>query len=431
MQWFNNLKIKVKLISAFTLVALIAAVIGAIGITNIKTIDANDTKLYENLTVPIAEIGELAINFQRMRVNIAELTTETSAQGKASQKERISARQESIAKLATSFEKTIYSQEMKDMFAEFQEARKNFVGLRDRIIRFVDQGNNTEAIALWRGEAEIARAKYQESIEKMMQTKVRLAGEMAAENTSMADSATTQMLILIVVGFLLAIGVGLVISNLITKPLIQGVEMMTEMSKAHLGVRLKMERTDEIGILASRMDGFADALQGVVKNLYSVADGDLTVDIKKLDEKDEIAPALISTIDALKALVAEAGVLTKATVDGRLSTRGDSKKFKGGYKEIVDGVNNLCDAFVGPINVTAEYVDRISKGDIPPKITDTYNGDFNEIKNNLNACIDTMSTSAPTLRSSRAAGTSSFRASTTRSRTSSIRLWSRRTMWTR
>ena len=41
--------------------------------------------------------------------------------------------------------------------------------------------------------------------------------------------------------------------------------------------------------------------------------------------------------------------------------------------------------------MTAEYVDRISKGDIPPKITDTYNGDFNEIKNNLNVCIDAIS----------------------------------------
>ena len=35
-------------------------------------------------------------------------------------------------------------------------------------------------------------------------------------------------------------------------------------------------------------------------------------------------------------------------------------------------------------------MDRISKGDIPPKITDTYNGDFNEIKNNLNQCIDAI-----------------------------------------
>ncbi len=39
---------------------------------------------------------------------------------------------------------------------------------------------------------------------------------------------------------------------------------------------------------------------------------------------------------------------------------------------------------IGPLNVAAKYVDDISKGDIPAKITDTYNGDFNEIKNNLN-----------------------------------------------
>jgi methyl-accepting chemotaxis protein len=40
--------------------------------------------------------------------------------------------------------------------------------------------------------------------------------------------------------------------------------------------------------------------------------------------------------------------------------------------------------------MAAGYVDRISKGDIPPKITDTYNGDFNTFKNNLNQCIDAI-----------------------------------------
>jgi len=43
-----------------------------------------------------------------------------------------------------------------------------------------------------------------------------------------------------------------------------------------------------------------------------------------------------------------------------------------------------------PFNVTAEYVDRISKGDIPEKITDEYKGDFNEVKNNLNALIEAL-----------------------------------------
>jgi hypothetical protein len=48
------------------------------------------------------------------------------------------------------------------------------------------------------------------------------------------------------------------------------------------------------------------------------------------------------------------------------------------------------DAVIKPLNVSAEYRDRISKGDIPPKITDSYNGDFNEVKNNLNVCIDAV-----------------------------------------
>jgi len=32
-------------------------------------------------------------------------------------------------------------------------------------------------------------------------------------------------------------------------------------------------------------------------------------------------------------------------------------------------------------------MERISKGDIPPLITDEYYGDFDTIKNNINTCI--------------------------------------------
>jgi methyl-accepting chemotaxis protein len=50
----------------------------------------------------------------------------------------------------------------------------------------------------------------------------------------------------------------------------------------------------------------------------------------------------------------------------------------------------MLDAVITPLNVSADYVARISKGDIPPKIADTYHGDFNDIKNNLNSCIDNI-----------------------------------------
>ncbi len=95
-------------------------------------------------------------------------------------------------------------------------------------------------------------------------------------------------------------------------------------------------------------------------------------------------------IDAVNTMVAEANHLEKAAIEGRLSTRADASKYQGDFRKVVEGVNNCLDAVIGPLNVAANYVDRISKGDIPNKITDTYNGDFNTIKNNLNTCIDAV-----------------------------------------
>jgi hypothetical protein len=50
---------------------------------------------------------------------------------------------------------------------------------------------------------------------------------------------------------------------------------------------------------------------------------------------------------------------------------------------------------IGPLNVAAGYVDNIAKGNIPAKITDRYNGDFNILKNNLNTWNAIQNASCP------------------------------------
>jgi methyl-accepting chemotaxis protein len=99
---------------------------------------------------------------------------------------------------------------------------------------------------------------------------------------------------------------------------------------------------------------------------------------------------LNKAIDAVNALVADANTLSTAAVEGKLATRADASRHQGDFRKIVQGVNDTLDAVIGPLNVAAGYVDRISKGDIPQKITDNYNGDFNNIKNNLNQAIDAI-----------------------------------------
>ena len=168
------------------------------------------------------------------------------------------------------------------------------------------------------------------------------------------------------------------------------IERMGELGRGHLGRRLKSARKDEIGDLARAMDGFTDNLQGIVGGLQEIAKGDLGREWVVSDAKDEIIPALRQVRTNLMALTEDAAMLSKAAVEGKLATRADAMRHQGDYRKIMQGVNDCLDAVIGPLNVSAGYVDRISKGDIPPKITDKYNGDFNEIKNNLNTCVDAV-----------------------------------------
>jgi methyl-accepting chemotaxis protein len=95
-------------------------------------------------------------------------------------------------------------------------------------------------------------------------------------------------------------------------------------------------------------------------------------------------------IDSITALVSDANMLSAAAVEGKLDIRADTSRHNGDFRLIIEGVNDTLDSVINPLNVAAEYIDRISHGDIPGKITDDFSGDFNEIKNNLNQCIDAV-----------------------------------------
>jgi methyl-accepting chemotaxis protein len=107
-------------------------------------------------------------------------------------------------------------------------------------------------------------------------------------------------------------------------------------------------------------------------------------------DHEKMKQAINNVAVVLQGLQKELARLTEAANAGKLAERGHHEQFNGAYAEIVRGVNAVLDAVIAPLNVSAKYVDMISKGDIPAQITDTYHGDFNTIKNNLNTLIVAM-----------------------------------------
>jgi methyl-accepting chemotaxis protein len=107
-------------------------------------------------------------------------------------------------------------------------------------------------------------------------------------------------------------------------------------------------------------------------------------------DHEKMKQAVNNVAIVLQGLQKELGRLTTAAKEGKLTERGDQNQFEGAYSHIVQGVNAILDAVISPLNVAANYVDRISKGDHPPQITEIYHGEFNTIKNNLNSLIGAM-----------------------------------------
>ncbi len=138
-----------------------------------------------------------------------------------------------------------------------------------------------------------------------------------------------------------------------------------------------------------------DAINGVhgwltelTAYVTKIANGDMTATMTKASDADQIHEWLVLMKNNINALIADVVMLSKTAVDGKLAARADASKHQGDYRRIMQGVNETLDAVIGPLNMAARYVDEISRGEVPAKITDAYNGDFNNIKNNLNACID-------------------------------------------
>lgn len=129
----------------------------------------------------------------------------------------------------------------------------------------------------------------------------------------------------------------------------------------------------------------------VMEIANKTAVGDLSSQIElRAGDTSSLMVAMKSMSISIQTLIADASVLSQAAAEGRLDVRVDASKHQGDFCKLVQGVNDTITNIVNPLNVTADYVDQISKGVIPSTITTEYRGQYNVIKGNLNNMVKVM-----------------------------------------
>ena len=436
--------IKMKMI-----ILVLSALIGIGGLTGLS--QSQISKVYEKAnygnenTVPsLSTISDAINSVATVRVLSWQHIAQSEESKRKDLEEKINSIRKKIDDTLTKYEGLLSNDKDKELLAADRAVLIEYDDLRDKVITLSNAGKNEEARDYLMANQKIL-TKLIETFANHGKFNIDLGNQAAAAAGETKQSAIIFSLAISLLTLLIIAGIGFFVSqSLLTQlggdPAI-AVAMANKIAAGDLTANIIVKQGDDFSIysalkriattiqfltkdaemlttaaiegkLATRADAtkhqgdFRKIVEGVNKTLDAVI-GPLNVAADYVDKISRGAiPAKITdtyngdfnviknnlnnAIDNVNALVADAGMLSKAAVEGKLATRADASKHQGDYRKIVEGVNQTLDSVIGPLNVAADYVDKISRGAIPAKITDTYNGDFNVIKNNLNNAIDNV-----------------------------------------
>ncbi len=246
--WFKKLPIKSKLFVGFMVIAIIGNIGGGLGLlalNNLKTMAFVDT------TQPLSEIAQISTSFQKIRVEMRSALLETSEKGTKDAYNRILVEFDVIDALAPSFESTIQTQEIRDIYSEFMKA---YTDLKGKILSSYSMFETTPENTLTNYHEVIDNLTEpamtaMDCIAKLMDGKVLLSQNISKEMDTFSKQATIALFACIIGCLILAFWFAGGISKTISTPIVNLCHLMHLAEDGDLTVRADEKLGAELGEL--------------------------------------------------------------------------------------------------------------------------------------------------------------------------------------
>ena len=272
MMWFKNMKIVMKLMLGFIVVALIAGGIGAVGVINIRTIDEKDTYLYTHMTVPLGEMVLVAESFQRLSGNVKDIILSEKVEEIADYESRIAQRSEEFTKNLSSFKTTLITDEGLQLVELIEADKIKYDKVVEQIVDNVKKGNQQAALALMKGEGNTLRTEIEGAYRRLAEIKVQAAANTAAENADTANRSTNLTIGLLIGAMVISLSLGWYIASVIKKPVGEMVAAAKRIADGDLDVEMVVRSKDEVGVLAESFSHMLENVNEVMSNINSASE---------------------------------------------------------------------------------------------------------------------------------------------------------------
>lgn len=298
MKWFSNLKIKTKLLISFIVIAIFTAVLGVVGVNNMKKINTRSEDMYNNNFIPVQNLQKIQINLQSVRANHILLAFERNPSKYQTTINEIDALIKDSNELLDKYEKTIDKDDEKErsLYNNVVASLTDYREIRDKNLALIGEQKYDEAIAEM-AEVTAVRVKTDEEVEKLVNYNIELASKTVNTNQENFKVQTISMIIIIVIVFLVALILGVAIANMISNPINEMVKAADRMAVGDVNVNIKSDTEDEVGSLGKSFERMIGNIRSQALVAERIADGDLTVNVDIRSDKDLLGKKLSEMVE--------------------------------------------------------------------------------------------------------------------------------------
>ena len=384
----NNLKISTRLITVFSVFILGLIILVIVSLSNLSSVNDSIKDVAHDKIPKIIWANKLMYLVDESAKVTRNILIWKDQQG-------IKKNEASLKKIASQAVTIIDS--LKNNSKDEKEKRllENFTSIRqnelypalNKLLAFVEKGNIKEAENVLIGELNDAQQKYETAVNEIITNQNNLAGLSAKEASN--SSSTTNLIVLIISGTLLLLIVilSLIVTKSIVNPLkkvADRVQQLQSVCITNLGNGLNMLSE---GNLNAKVEKATQPLNFAAKD--EIGDMARTVD-KMIQQSQSGIDAYEVVREKIINLMDETERLIEDSKDGLLNNRGDVSKFNGAYRKLVQGINDMLDAVILPVQEGSDVLSIMAKGDLTVRVNGEYKGDHQIIKKSINALGDSL-----------------------------------------
>lgn len=270
----RNLKIGTRLIAGFSLVVLLTAAVGALGIVNLSRVNALSDQMYQREMSALESIQNANLNLAyagRSLRSVLLATSQGERDAASSQVQKaLEAMHISIDQARPSFD-SAESRAQLDTLGVLSSRYERVLGevlalsgtrelmtpseIAPLLAQLQDHGSETDA-----------------AMGTLVSVKRERAGLANQEITDIYQSSRLEMIVLVLLAAVIGFATGVLITRSITRPLHRAVAAADQLAKGELNATIEADGRDETGQLLVAMQHMAGRMQDVMSDVRSAAD---------------------------------------------------------------------------------------------------------------------------------------------------------------